>query len=217
MGLTCALTQPATRTPAPPGVWQASCLDSDTGRGDKAQVVGGRRGEVSDRRWSQAPLQRWRLPRARATSAWTQSQAATCGRRGGMAPSTPQARGSTSRPGGSKRPIPTPPPSCPLLPSLPPRSWMLRYLRAAWSLRPPQTTGGRRTQQFTSSRFWRLEAQDAAAVGAGAGAGMGVLPGLQTPPRRVLTARARRAGAGVVPREIAAHARDLIPPFLTSF
>lgn len=137
--------------------------------------------------------------------------------RRGMAPSTPQARGSTSRPGGSKRPVPTPPPSCPLLPSLPPRSWMLRYLRAAWSLRPPQTTGGRRTQQFTSSRFWRLEAQDAAAVGARAGAGVGFLPGLQTPPRRVLTARARRAGAGVVPREITAHARDLIPPFLTSF
>lgn len=208
MGLTRALTQPATRTPAPPGVWQASCLDSDTGRGEKARVVGGRRGEVSDRRWSQAPLQRWRLPRARATSAWTQSQAATCGRRGGMAPSTPQARGSTSRPGGSKRPVPTPPPSslldAPLLKSC--------LVSAA--------SADHRWAAHAAVYFLSLleAGSPGRSCGRGRGrGGAGVLPGLQTPPRRVLTARARRAGAGVVPREITAHARDLIPPFLTSF
>lgn len=183
MGLTRALTQPATRTPAPPGVWQASCLDSDTGRGEKARVVGGRRGEVSDRRWSQAPLQRWRLPRARATSACTQSQAATCGRGGAWPPAPPRL--GDPHPGQGA-------PSAPSPRRLPPRSWMLRYLRAAWSLRPPQTTGGRRTQQFTSSRFWRLEAQDAAAVGAGAGAARAFSPACRR--RLAVSSRPVRAG-----------------------
>lgn len=41
------------RTPAPPGGWQARCLDSSKGREDEALAARGQRGEVSDDSYTQ--------------------------------------------------------------------------------------------------------------------------------------------------------------------
>lgn len=203
MWLTRALTRPSTRTPAPPGGWQASRLDSDKERENKAKVAGGQRGEVSDRRWS-SQVQRWWLPSGQGSLSLDAESGSHMQLRSGHGPQPPPGSGIHIQTRGLQAPRPH---ATFLMPfdSLPLKSCLVSA--------PPRTPGGRRTQQqFTFPRFRRPEAQNQAAVGAGAGARF--LPSC----RCRLAASSQPGCAGrapaSVPRKVRAHACDLIPPCL---
>lgn len=211
MWLTRALTRPSTRTPAPPGGWQASRLDSDKEREDKAKVAGGQRGEVSDRRWS-SQVQRWWLPSGQGSLSLDAESGSHMRLRSGHGPQPPPGSGIHIQTRGLQAPRPHATFLMPLL-SSPPCPLIHCHLRAASSRprRGPQA-GGVHSSGLLSLGSEGRKPRTKLPSGL-------VLERASFPACRCRLAASSQPGCAgrapaSVPRKFRAHTCDLIPPCL---